>query len=89
MSLIPGVKEFQWEMSKVTDESWRYQYHLILIMIFIISQKNYRLLRPNGRITFVMGDTRRDKLYQAVSFQTMITYIKSGFEVEELVGVIL
>ena len=37
----------------------------------------------------MMGDTRRDKLYQAVSFQTMITYIKSGFEVEELVGVIL
>lgn len=54
--------------------------------IALIASASWRVLKWNGRCTLAIGDNRRDCFYQPVSFQTCETYMKQGFEIEELVS---
>lgn len=43
----------------------------------------YRVLKPNKYCAILIGDTRRQKMYQVISFKVMEEFLKVGFQLRE------
>ncbi|KAI9027869.1 hypothetical protein DFJ74DRAFT_505989 [Hyaloraphidium curvatum] len=50
-----------------------------------VAREAYRLLRPWRRATLCMGDNRRNRIYQPITFDLVRAFLDAGFEVEELI----
>ncbi len=48
-----------------------------------VAQELYRVLKPGKFCAILMGDTRRNKMYQPLSFMVMDKFIKTGFMLKE------
>lgn len=48
-----------------------------------VSKELYRVLKPGKFCAILMGDTRRNKMYQPLAFMVMDRFIKSGFKLKE------
>lgn len=53
--------------------------------MFKVARESYRVLKPTRRCTVGIGDNREHCLVIPVSFATIRTYLKAGFEIEELI----
>ncbi len=51
----------------------------------LVAKESFRVLKMNKRCTLAMGDNRKERYFQPISFQTIKTYMNQGFELEELV----
>jgi len=49
----------------------------------IIAKEYFRVLKPWKFCAILMGDTRRNKLYQPMAFKVMERFIKTGFQLKE------
>ncbi|KAJ3228029.1 hypothetical protein HK099_007310 [Clydaea vesicula] len=56
-----------------------------LVEIDSVAQESNRLLKDGGRCFFGMGDNRKKKIYQAISFESILKYLGRGFEIEEFI----
>jgi len=50
-----------------------------------VVKETWRLLKPNCRCILGIGDNRRGRYYQPVSYQTIRNYIDEGFIIEEII----
>jgi DNA modification methylase len=48
-----------------------------------VSKELYRVLKPGKFCAILMGDTRRNKMYQPLSFKVMDRFLKVGFKLKE------
>ncbi|HRH30854.1 MAG TPA: DNA methyltransferase [Candidatus Paceibacterota bacterium] len=48
-----------------------------------VSKELYRVLKPGKFCAILMGDTRRNKMYQPLAFKVMERFLKSGFVLKE------
>ena len=48
-----------------------------------IAREFYRVLKKDKFCAILMGDTRRDKMYQPLAFKVMERFLKVGFELKE------
>ena len=49
----------------------------------IIAKEYFRVLKPWKFCAILMGDTRRNKLYQPMAFKVMDRFLKAGFQLKE------
>jgi DNA modification methylase len=49
----------------------------------IVAKEFYRVLKPNKFCAILIGDTRRDKMYQPIAFKVMQKFLNIGFELKE------
>ena len=45
----------------------------------------YRVLKPNGHVAILIGDTRRKKRVVPIGFRTIETFLKQGFYLKDLI----
>jgi hypothetical protein len=48
-----------------------------------VAQEKYRVLRPGKYCAILMGDTRRNKMYQPLAYRVMEKFLKVGFKLKE------
>jgi hypothetical protein len=48
-----------------------------------VARESFRLLKPGKYCAVLMGDTRREKMYQPMAFKVMERFLKSGFALKE------
>jgi DNA modification methylase len=48
-----------------------------------VSKELYRVLKPGKYCAILMGDTRRNKMYQPLAFKVMEKFLKTGFKLKE------
>ncbi len=48
-----------------------------------VAKELYRVLRPEKFCAILMGDTRRNKMYQPLAFKVMDRFLKIGFNLKE------
>lgn len=48
-----------------------------------VAKELYRVLRPGKFCAILMGDTRRNKMYQPLAYKVMQKFLDSGFELKE------
>ncbi|MDD5212892.1 MAG: DNA methyltransferase [Candidatus Gracilibacteria bacterium] len=48
-----------------------------------VAKESFRVLKPGKFCAVLMGDTRRNKLYQPLAFKVMERFLKSGFTLKE------
>ncbi|MDD2871162.1 MAG: DNA methyltransferase [Candidatus Gracilibacteria bacterium] len=48
-----------------------------------IAKESYRVLKPGKYCAVLMGDTRREKMYQPLAFKVMERFLKVGFALKE------
>ena len=48
-----------------------------------VAKELYRVLRPGKFCAILMGDTRRQKMYQPLAFKVMKVFLESGFKLKE------
>ncbi len=48
-----------------------------------VAKELYRVLKPNKFCAILMGDTRRNKMYQPLAFKVMERFLKAGFHLKE------
>jgi len=48
-----------------------------------VAKEFYRVLKKNNFCAILIGDTRREKMYQPLAFQVMERFLKVGFELKE------
>jgi len=48
-----------------------------------VAKELYRVLKPGKYCAILMGDTRRNKMYQPLAFKVMERFLKSGFVLKE------
>lgn len=51
--------------------------------VSLVAKELYRVLKPNKYCAILIGDTRRNKLYQPLAFRVMNEFIKVGFKLKE------
>ena len=51
--------------------------------IEIIAKELYRVLKPNKFCAILIGDTRRNKMYQPLAYKVMERFLKVGFSLKE------
>ncbi len=49
----------------------------------IVAKELYRVLRPGKFCAILIGDTRRNKMYQPIAYKVMSKFLKSGFVLKE------
>lgn len=49
----------------------------------IVAKEYFRVLKPWKFCAILIGDTRRNKLYQPMAFKVMDRFLKSGFKLKE------
>jgi len=48
-----------------------------------VAKESFRVLKPGKYCAVLMGDTRREKMYQPMAFKVMERFLKSGFALKE------
>jgi len=48
-----------------------------------VARELYRVLKRGKYCAILMGDTRRNKMYQPMAFRVMDVFLKAGFELKE------
>jgi len=48
-----------------------------------VAKELYRVLRPNKFCAILIGDTRRNKLYQPMAYKVMNRFLQQGFKLKE------
>lgn len=48
-----------------------------------VAKELYRVLKPGKFCAILMGDTRRNKMYQPLAFKVMERFLKVGFQLKE------
>lgn len=48
-----------------------------------VAKEFYRVLKPGKFCAILMGDTRRQKMYQPLAFKVMERFLKTGFKLKE------
>ena len=48
-----------------------------------VARALYRVLKPGKYCAILMGDTRRNKMYQPLAFKVMERFLKTGFHLKE------
>ena len=48
-----------------------------------MAQELYRVLKKDKYCAILIGDTRRNKIYQPLAFKVMERFLKVGFELKE------
>ena len=48
-----------------------------------VARELYRVLKPGKYCAILMGDTRRNKMYQPLAFKVMERFLKTGFHLKE------
>ena len=48
-----------------------------------VAKELYRVLKPGKFCAILMGDTRRNKMYQPLAFKVMERFLKVGFVLKE------
>jgi DNA modification methylase len=48
-----------------------------------VAKEFYRILKPGHFCAILMGDTRRNKMYQPLAYKVMDRFLRSGFELKE------
>jgi DNA modification methylase len=48
-----------------------------------VASELYRVLKPNRYCAILIGDTRRNKMYQPLAFKVMQRFLKTGFVLKE------
>jgi DNA modification methylase len=49
----------------------------------LIAKELYRVLKPEKYCAILIGDTRRNKMYQPMAFKVMEEFLKAGFKLKE------
>ena len=49
----------------------------------LVAKELYRVLRPGKFCAILMGDTRRNKMYQPLAYKVMQKFLDNGFELKE------
>ncbi len=49
----------------------------------LVAKELYRVLRPGKYCAILMGDTRRNKMYQPMAYKVMDKFLKAGFKLKE------
>ena len=49
----------------------------------VVAKELYRVLRPGKYCAILMGDTRRNKMYQPMAFKVMDKFLQAGFVLKE------
>ena len=49
----------------------------------LVAKELYRVLKSNKYCAILIGDTRRNKMYQPLSFMVMDQFLKAGFKLKE------
>jgi len=49
----------------------------------MVAKELYRVLKPGKFCAILIGDTRRNKMYQPLAFRVMDEFIKTGFKLKE------
>lgn len=49
----------------------------------MVAKELYRLLKPGKFCAILMGDTRRNKMYQPLAFKVMERFLRAGFTLKE------
>ena len=49
----------------------------------LVAKELYRVLRPEKYCAILIGDTRRNKMYQPLAFKVMDEFLKVGFKLKE------
>ena len=49
----------------------------------LVAKELHRVLRPQKNCAILIGDTRRNKMYQPLAFKVMDEFIKAGFKLKE------
>lgn len=49
----------------------------------IVAKELYRVLKPGKFCAILIGDTRRNKMYQPMAFKVMDRFLKTGFQLKE------
>lgn len=49
----------------------------------LVAKELYRVLRPGKYCAILMGDTRRNKMYQPMAFKVMNKFLQAGFVLKE------
>jgi len=49
----------------------------------LVAKELYRVLRPQKYCAILIGDTRRNKMYQPLAFRVMEEFIRTGFKLKE------
>jgi len=48
-----------------------------------VAKELYRVLRPNKFCAILIGDTRRNKMYQPMAYKVMDQFLQQGFKLKE------
>ncbi|MDQ7009940.1 MAG: DNA methyltransferase [Candidatus Gracilibacteria bacterium] len=48
-----------------------------------VAKESFRILKPGKYCAVLMGDTRREKMYQSLAFKVMERFMKVGFALKE------
>ena len=51
--------------------------------IELVAKELYRVLRPGKYCAILIGDTRRNKMYQPMAYKVMDKFLKAGFKLKE------
>ncbi len=49
----------------------------------LVAKELYRVLRPGKYCAILIGDTRRNKMYQPMAYRVMDKFLKVGFKLKE------
>ena len=49
----------------------------------MVAKELYRVLKPGKFCAILMGDTRRNKMYQPLAYKVMDRFLKAGFQLKE------
>ena len=65
------------------DLSWIHNIDAFCNEIEKVAKELYRVLKTGKYCAILMGDTRRNKMYQPLAFKVMERFLKQGFELKE------
>lgn len=49
----------------------------------LVAKELYRVLKPQKYCAILIGDTRRNKMYQPMAYKVMDKFLKQGFKLKE------
>ncbi len=71
--------------SKVEGDLSKFKIEDFLVEIGKVARESYRVLKPGGKCTILIGDTRKQKQVVPIGFRTIRVFLDAGFVLKELV----